>query len=505
MKKSIFVSFVAVLLLAVSFRATAQNVTTSTLLLDAPYRHYYNPAYLPTSGGYLYLPAISHISFQAGNNAFTMADWVYSDHGKTYLTLHPLSTINPLDAVKNNTLVRANGDISLLGFGFRINKNGYMHILIDQHFDAGIGLPGDLFHLALGGGMTDATGVNHFDLSGLGALVQSYTSVGIGYSQKSSDKFTWGFKLKFLVGQAYANMRNHEMNFDASIEQWSLNGNGYLRAAMPLSMTNLPEHLDGSNLNEETLAGITEGIETDNLIRDLLHPAGYGAALDFGITYSPIKELTFSLALTDVGAIYWRNACQYNYSVSGTYAGIGEIKYEDYLNEDGLFDASILGDTIVNRLTPIWRNALSADLNEKGFLAAINGRLHAGVEANLFNNIIGLGLSSNTMLYNAKLYEELTFGVAVRPASWINLAASYSFLNGRWNNIGAGLTLRGGPFVLTVAADYVPLTYATITPGEKAYIPYKTPGFNVETGLAIVWNWERHRIRNLTSHVATLE
>lgn len=492
MKKSIIVSFVAALLLSVSFRAAAQEVNTTTLLLDAPYRHYYNPAYQPTSGGYFYLPALSHIDLQLGNNSFTMADWVFSQNGKTYLTLHPLSTINPMDAVKRNTLVKANGDISLLGFGFRIKEKGYMHILLDQHIDAGVGIPRDLFRIVLGGGMTNATGNNHFDLTGLGASAQVYTSVGIGYSHQTNEQFSWGFKVKFLVGQAYANLRSKQMDFDASIDQWSLNGNGYLRAALPLTLTNLPEHLDGSNLNEDTFSDITEGIQTDNLIRDLLRPAGFGGALDFGITYSPIKELTLSLALTDVGAIYWRNAYQYNYTVNGVYDGVGELKYEDYVNDEGQFDASILGDTIVNRLDPIWRNALSADLEQKGFLAAINGRLHAGIEANLFNNILGLGLTSNTLLYNANLYEELTFGVAFRPASWVNLAASYSFLNGRWNNIGAGLTLRGGPFVLTVAADYVPLTYATISPDEKAYIPYKTPGLNVETGLAIVWDWDKN-------------
>ena len=83
----------------------------------------------------------------------------------------------------------------------------------------------------------------------------------------------------------------------------------------------------------------------------------------------------------------------------------------------------------------------------------------------------------------------MTFGASVRPASWFNFGVSYSFLNGKWSNVGVGLGLRGGPFVLTLAADYVPITYAALN--GKNFLPYKTQGVNFEMGLGIVWGWKK--------------
>ena len=68
------------------------------------------------------------------------------------------------------------------------------------------------------------------------------------------------------------------------------------------------------------------------------------------------------------------------------------------------------------------------------------------------------------------------------------LSASYSFINGKWGNIGAALGFA--PYdglMLTLATDYVPLTYAKASINDKTFsIPYKTPGVNLSFGIAIV-------------------
>jgi hypothetical protein len=151
----------------------------------------------------------------------------------------------------------------------------------------------------------------------------------------------------------------------------------------------------------------------------------------------------------------------------------------------------MLGDTVKARLQNVYENALTSEEGKKGFFAPITMKLNVGAEVNLVNDIIGLGIYSKTMYYNSRFYEEVTFGAAVRPASWFNFGVSYSFLNGKWSNIGAGLGLRLGPFIISVAADYVPLTYAAYD--GKYCIPYKTQGINAELGLGIVWGWKQKK------------
>lgn len=180
---------------------------------------------------------------------------------------------------------------------------------------------------------------------------------------------------------------------------------------------------------------------------------------------------------------------RYNYTIDGAFTGLGAIQYSDYTDAQGKFDGQRFSDTISARMKNIYENAIQSEDGKAGFWAPLTMKLNASVEVNLVNDIIGLGVYSRTLLYNRKLYEELTFGASVRPASWFNFGVSYSFLNGKWSNLGVGLGLRGGPFILTLAADYVPLTFASV--GGKNVIPYKTQGVNFEMGLGIVWGWKK--------------
>ena len=95
----------------------------------------------------------------------------------------------------------------------------------------------------------------------------------------------------------------------------------------------------------------------------------------------------------------------------------------------------------------------------------LTANLNIGIDANFWKNRIGVGLYSHTrffnMLENLLVTEEITFGAAFRPANWFNMAISYSFINSNWSNAGFALSLA--PYdgiMITVAADYIPLSYA---------------------------------------------
>ena len=121
-------------------------------------------------------------------------------------------------------------------------------------------------------------------------------------------------------------------------------------------------------------------------------------------------------------------------------------------------------------------------------LSILTANLNVGIDANFWNNRIGVGVYSRTRFYNSHITEEVTLGAAFRPFNWLNLAASYSFINGYWSNIGAALSIA--PYdglMLTLATDYIPLTYAkAATEDREIPLPYKTPGVNIDLGLAIV-------------------
>lgn len=481
---------VLILMAVTSVSVQAQEVSTTNMLEMAPYRHYINPAFEPITDGYLTLPAISHLQIYGGNNSLSMSSLIINQGGKTMWTLNPESGVNLLDQFRNTTLARAQAQVAIFGFGTRLYRNGgYLHFNIDANVDAGVGLPRDLFRFALGG-MTDLTTANTFDLKGLGASAQAYLSLSIGYSKQVNDHWVWGLSVKLLDGIAYMNMKQDNLELTASPDAWTLKGHGKMALSGPFNM------YPNSVLIEDITNWVNgKPIDFTN-VKKLLTPSGIGLALDAGFTYKPIKYVKLSLAVTDVGAIGWLKSFNQGYNVNGTFEGVGSVNYGDFVDENGKFNGQMFGDTLVGRLENVYKTAFSPDgkSSADAIFAPLTMKLNAGVDAYFANGIIGLGVYSKTMLFNSKLYEEVTLGAAVRPASWFNLAVSYSILNGRGDNLGAALGLRLGPLAITLAADYVPMTYAKTPINDKNYpIPYKMQGVNMELGIGFVWGWRHNK------------
>ncbi len=470
----------------ISITGFAQSEVASTALLhNAPYRHFINPAFEPITEGYLYLPAISHISLYGGNNSLSLSDLVINQDGRAMWTLNPESKVNLLDAFRMNTLVNADLNIALLGFGWRTRHGGYLHFNLNERIDAGVTLPRGLFDFVLGGGMTDLEKGNLFNLTSLGVNAQLYSELAVGYSRKQTEIWTWGLKVKALAGHAYAGMKNRNLNLNATPDSWSLQGAGTMQLALPLK--EYPTNMDAENL-------FNGGFDWKNQMNLTNVPSyfnGFGGAFDLGFTVTPVKYVTLSAALTDIGVIYWHKGRHYDYTIDGSFDGMGKINYGDYTDADGKFDTQRFTDTLTTRLKEVYENALTSNPGQKGFWVPLTMKLNVSAEVNLLNNIFGIGVYSKTMYYNNRFFEEVTLGAAVRPVSWFNFGVSYSFLNGKWSNVGAALGLRLGPFIISVAADYVPLTYAAYN--GKYAIPYKTQGVNAELGLGIVWGWKQKK------------
>ncbi len=466
--------------------ANAQQVNTLYFLENSPHRHYLNPALAPLSDFYLALPAIGYTSLSVGNNSLTLSDFVYKNNGQTVTFLHPEvenGTANFLKSLRNSTLIDTDAQITLLSFGGRTKHNGYFHVTLNERIEGGVSLPKGLFQFALGGGMHDLNGgVNTFDLKQLGIRASVYTEIGVGYSHQINEQWSVGGKLKFLYGHAYAGLYNESLDFNASSEEWNLKGKGYAMIAAPV--TQLPAALTADALASYEV-GFPQDEDGDFDLMSTLKPQGLGGAIDLGFTYKPHEQVQIAASVTDLGFIVWNKGVRYNYTVEGVYDGVGELKYEDYSHpETGEFYSDKLLDTVTTRLTDVYSNAFKEGERTDKFTRMTSPRINVGVDANFWENRVGVGVYSSTRFVDSRVYEEVTLGAAFRPCHWFQIAASYSFLNGKWSNIGAALgivTYEG--IGLTLAADYIPCTYASY---DNIPVPYKTKGINLAFGLNIV-------------------
>ena len=447
-KKKLPGLFILICLILSLARVNAQQVNTMYFMDNVPYRNTLNPAFQPYSNFYLGLLPIGYTQIGIENNSLVLKDIATKDQNGN-LTF---STTNLLSLIKSNTLVNTNLHLNLLSFGFRTGKS-YWNFSLTQKLDFQLSVPKDAVNLALNGLL-----VNSYDLTNLGLDLTLFTEAGLGYARKFNDKWSVGAKVKLLYGNANINFQNEKLLLSSGTNSLAINGKGEIQISSAANFTglNIPSTFPGAS--------------------DFIKPSGLGAGIDLGVTYNPIKNLTFSAAITDLGMISWnRNVNRTGYTINYNYTG--------NMNIDTLFNKQV---------TPFINSADTTNIN-KSYSTYTRSKLNIGAEYGFFDNKLSIGLLSRTMLHRSILLEELTASVNVKPIDWFNLTGSYSILNGRMSNIGLGLGIRTGFIHWFVSSDFVPLNYANIPlPAgvpilKSAPVPYNTHGVNFAFGFNIVF------------------
>lgn len=482
----------------------AQEVNTLYFLENAPQRSMFNPALMPVSTGYLYFTPLGYTSLALGtNNKITLSDLIYTKNGQTVTALNQGETQGFLKKLPQSNLLNIDGTTTILAFGAATKKGGYFHAGIFLHGDIGLSLPKGLAEAMIqpNGITLDLT--KPVSIKGLTLGAEVYTEIMGGYTRPLNEHWTLGGKLKVLLGVANArvNLSNLSITPNAAGDQLQLDVKGDIGLSLPPALDpaallpakgeGLLENMD-ARLNKMT-AGISSGTTSDYL--KLAVPAGYGAAIDFGFTYKPIKYVQIAAAINDLGFMYWTNGLQGNVQGSTPFDGIGSVEIK---TKDGKIDTDAITKQVQDHMQG-YLNAITASGTPGNYVRMTRARLNVSVDGLFWENRVGVGLLSQTKLVNNKIYEELTIGGFFRPVNWFNLAASYSILNGHGGNVGAALGFA--PYdgiMLTLAADYIPCVFADMSPLTNSstpqyYLPYKTPGVNVAMGFSIVWGTNKKR------------
>lgn len=462
--------------IAAALSLSAQQVNTLYFLESAPMRHMINPAFQPVSRVYVGISPLSYTGLNLTNN-LAMSDLIYKKDGKTITGLYPGESEALRKKMGNAINSKIDMQVDLLNVGVRIKDNGYLYISLNERVNALGAISSDIVDMLTAGGSKEG---QTLDLNYTQMQATVYTELMGGYSHRINDQWTVGGKLHFLYANAYAGLKTDQFTINTTMQQMEANvkGNLYLAGGF------IPEVTGGQSV-KDIVNAISDNVKNGNW-QAFVKAAGYGGAIDLGATYKPIKNLQISLAVTDLGFICWNGS---KHGISGNKKYEGTTYTFDQIKQ---FDAQQVVDTITSFFTDLYESVIRTDGDsEKGFTTMTNVKLNAGVDANFWDNRVGVGVFSRTSFYGGRVYEEVTLGAAFRPVNWFNLAASYSFVNGNWNSVGVGLNLM--PYdglSLTLTTDYIPFTYAhTADMGIKGTdipAPYKVKSVNFAFGLNIV-------------------
>ncbi|MBO4476098.1 MAG: hypothetical protein J5737_05220 [Bacteroidales bacterium] len=426
-----------ILALVAFVAASAQDFKTGYFLDNYTYGYRINPA-SPLNGDEFtffslglgnvsaelnsnFPPSILIAPGKDGNYLMPFLNWAqYSDSD----ILTPLADLNKMTLDAN---------VNLLTFG-RQTDDHLFSVELNVRAGASVGATRDFFSFARRGLSSletgDYSGVYQFTNINLG--VDTYGELAIGYSQKIGDILTIGGRVKALVGMANAAADWSALGKEGSVEDVYAESDANLALSLPVDLQVPTGSYDGNTYYD--LNALAEQMASFN-IKDIHKTiAGYGAAVDLGVTVEPVDGLSISASVLDLGFISW------NSTVNSSMSFKGEFNGDDF-----------------SRILTI---------KEQGgprFSRMLNYTAHAGVKYRMpFYD----GLTVGALGTFQKNNKEGRLGVDFTPFKFLSLAASGGY--GTFGpSFGAALNLRAPILNFFVGMDGIVTKFSGLVPDTK--------------------------------------
>lgn len=426
-----------------------------------------NPALVPDCRVYLDFPVIGSTGLTVQNNSLEFQDIIFPGTGPTadslITFLHPDYNIDEFLAKLNDkNLFKIDFHTNLFSLGFRAGKS-MIHFSIVEKVEGSIGIPGDIGTLLFKG--NDAFIGDQIDLSPLTFGLSWYRSYGLGFSQDLFPGFRLGLKGNILTGIANVSLENSDLSITIDPNDFShlLNADLALNISGPVTFT-------------KDSAGGIQDIQPDSTLFDNFDPGvaipyflsfrNPGFSADFGVEYNYFDKLRVSASIKDLGFIYWQRDVS-NLVSKGSYNFRGiDVSPEFNVNDTNTLEdvANALVDSLVDIFTPVDESA--------AYFTTLNPKIYVGGSYSFAENF-SLGLLSRTELTGTKVIQSFTFSANAGLGRFLKTSLSYTLANNSYRNIGAGFSLRGGPFQLYILTDY----------GLGALYPDQTRALNVWFGM----------------------
>ncbi len=438
MKKSLRYMAAALTMAAAILPTSAQELRTSYFMETSNFRHQMNPALLEDSyfgllfsninvgmtgniGAKQFIFDTNGLPGYMGNYRYT----TFMDPNVDAATfLNKLHDKNRFDLYLNYNLFsvgfKAWGGVNLIELNLRSNTN--------------LTLPKELFEFAKTAGEKE-----HYEFGGLGMRTQNYMELALGHSRDINDQWRVGGKLKFLIGAAYADFTADNVKLDMTEDAWRIQSDAQVKASL------LKSDVIHEGPSKNSADGRPRVKELDNFGFSL---PGFGMALDLGVTYKPIENLTLSAAITDLGFISWKNthhaSSQGDYTFDGfdnIYIGSDKDQTEDI---DDQFDQ--IGDDLEEMFSVY-------DDGTKTATQALAATLNVGAEYKLpAYDKLKFGFLYTSRIHGKYSWHQGMLNVGVRPVKWFECNVNGA-VTSTGVTAGGMLSLKAPHFNFYIAAD----------------------------------------------------
>jgi outer membrane protein OmpA-like peptidoglycan-associated protein len=413
----------------------SQDINSLYFLNGWSQRHSLNASFAPENG-YFSFPVLGGVTMNLSSNT-GLSNFFYTYNNNSVTFLHPsVDTQQFLSSLQPNTILHQGMNLNLFSFGFFTLSNSFwsFDISLKETFDANI--PIDFFRLAKSGIQSQTNNV--FDLKNLNITQTNIARFSLGYSRDINSHWRVGLNAKILAGLSYEKINYNQFDVNLSNNQYSLSAVG-------------ESQIRSEFLSFDTDANGNYDFSKANFDMSKLKPAGLGAAFDLGVTYKPLKKLTFSAALNDIGFINWNATAIKNGTANSN------IVFNGFTNTNV---DSIDIATQVNKFKEDVNSLIKFKEVPSGnnIIESIPYTLKTSAEYSIFGNDkhdITLGMLWNSYNTPYDHINELVGAVTFKPFTWFSLSTTCEFLRPESNRFGLALNFSPRWINIFVASDYI--------------------------------------------------
>ncbi len=453
MKNISIKSFVvaAALIVATAISASAQDLT-SYFVTGSVERNEHNAAFAPDRG-YFSIPLVGSISLSTSGN-ISLDKLLYPMDGEL-VTLFD-TRVSAEDALANLgdvNMLGVSNRLSILSFGsYTRDRSSFWSFGLNLRTSANMSMPYEFFEFF-------KTAPEYSSISNVNFSMESYAEMSLGYSRRLKildEKLTVGARFKVLAGLARVDFNIDQMDVSLTGDEWVAQASG-----------TMDMYIDGMTMEQDRNDAGQMIYDMDSIDGTFSGPAGYGGAIDFGLTYDWSERLRFSAAINDVGFIKWNASSNTHATIANEFSFSGaEVDAETGDVEDS--------DDVI-QLDDIELVAGESRSSTKWLQATFN----AGAEYGFLDNRIGVGGVYSMRMWESQTIHNVALAVTLRPTKWFTFATNYNISTSSDNTVGLAVNIATGFINLYLATDVIA---SRKTP---QYIPINQSAMNVSFGLAV--------------------
>lgn len=410
--------------MSISGEVFAQSNYTYYAFDKTAQAHYLNPAFKPSAKVYLSFPLLPSQNFGVSNSGFTLNDLLVKRPQDDSLQISPENAISKMSDKNFLTFESYN---EIFAFGIRLKKN-YFSFGVSSRLNTNFIYTKDFFQLATeGNGKTFLGERASFD--GTEVNLNSYIEYALGFNREINDKLSVGARVKFLSGVVNVNTKKTAFGLHTDATTFALTIDG----SATVNTSGVKPFYD--TLATEDYLPINNAYNFNNL----------GFALDLGAVYKVTDKFKVSASLLDLGYIDWKtdNATfevnDFNYRFEG-------IDLNQFLTDTT--------DAFFTNIEDSLTNIFSQEENDKAYRTGLTTRFYLGASYDLTKNFnIGATLFNEILKSNYRV-TAIVSGT-VKLGHWLSATVNYAQYSKSFGDVGAGLSLRGGPVQIFVASNNI--------------------------------------------------